>query len=206
MGRPGACRSSSRRPSPTNWPAANVAAFFPALLLLAWRLGDSGVDRLALGRWRSSSCRRSRCWRWLVGTRACRAVQAWAVTLVALIRRRGDRGGGQELSRLPRRRAVDATHRLWSLSALTGHPLAVVCGLGRRHGLVSAAVGRRPALSFVIAVGAAVFGSPALYRPGAGGLCSRLGGPFVGVPTGGHQPGRDGACLRRRRCGRLSPT
>ena len=164
---------------------ANVAAFFPALLLLAWRRGDGGATGIALGLMAVIKLSPVAMVGWLVGTRAWQAVRAWAVTLAALLVV-GVIGAGVQ-SYLDYLDVARSTHpSLWSVSALTGIPwlsYAVLAG----GTILSAAVGRRPALSFMIAVGASVFGSPALYAPGMVALLA-LGGPFVGVAVTGTNP------------------
>jgi Glycosyltransferase family 87 len=157
---------------------ANAAAFFPALLILSWRLGDSPVTGAALGLMAVIKLSPVSMLGWLVAIRARRALIAWvaAVLGLAVIGAIGA-GVGSYVTYLDVARTTNPSE--WSLSALTGQPwmtYAVLVG-----GTVLAALtGRRPAASFMLAVVASVFGSPALYPPAMVPLLA-LAAPFFGV-------------------------
>ena len=113
--------------------AANVASFFPALLIIAWRLGDSVWTGASLAAMAALKLSPVAMVAWLVGIRARRAIAAWLVAFTVLIVIGALGAGMYELPRLPRRREIGGAIAPQPVGAVR-HPLAVVCRPVRRHG------------------------------------------------------------------------
>jgi hypothetical protein len=142
---------------------ANVAAFFPALLVLAWdRRGESWTGALT-GAMAALKLSPGTGFGWLVGQRDWPRI-GWAIAAAIVLGLVGLAGAGLQpwFDYLDVARATQPSPE--SLSGLTGLPwlsFAVLVG-----GTVLAALIRRDRWSFGVAVAASVLGSPALYHAG----------------------------------------
>jgi hypothetical protein len=142
---------------------ANVAAFFPALLVLAWdRRRESWTGALQ-GVMAALKLSPGTLFGWLVGQRDWPRV-GWGIGAAIVLALIGLAGAGLQpwFDYLGVARATQPSPE--SLSGLTGLPwlsLSVLVG-----GTLLAALIRRDRWSFGIAVAASVLGSPALYHAG----------------------------------------
>jgi hypothetical protein len=142
---------------------ANVAAFFPALLVIAWDRRREPWTGALQGVMTGLKLSPGSGFGWLVGQRDWRRL-GWAVGALLALGVIGLLGAGLQpwLDYVGIARSTQPSPE--SLSALTGLPwlsFAVLVG-----GTVLAALIRRDRLSFAIAVLASVLGSPALYHAG----------------------------------------
>lgn len=159
----------------------NVAAFFPALLVVAWdRRSDPRVAAV-LGMMAAVKIAPGTLFGWLVGRRDP-AGFAWAVAGLASLVVIGVLGSGITAWA---DYATVATHTRpspESLSGMTGLPWLSFAILV--VGTIVAALVRRDGWSFAVAVTASVLGTPALYHAGYVPLLALL------APLAGHLEGR----------------
>jgi len=144
--------------------AGNVASFFPALLVLAWRLRDHPAAGAIVGLMASLKLSPASLGGWLVGTRRWSGVAA-AVLTVAAVFAVSLLGSSLEAFGHYLLVATTAGPSPGSLSALTNLPwltLTVLVG----GTLLAMGLGRWPRAAFIVAVVASVFGTPALYPSG----------------------------------------
>jgi hypothetical protein len=142
---------------------ANVAAFFPALLVLAWDRRREPWTGALQGVMAGLKLSPGAGFGWLVGQRDWRRV-GWGLGALAALALIGALGAGVQpwFDFVGIARSTQPSPE--SLSGLTGLPwlsFAVLVG-----GTVLAALVRRDRPSFAIAVAASVLGSPALYHAG----------------------------------------
>jgi hypothetical protein len=180
--------------------AGNVAAFFPALMLIAWRYpGASGIVLGVLAAMKLSPVSMGG---WLAGSRAWVQLTVFAATILGMLALSVLGAGLDSFSSyLGVAQGARPSHQ--SLSGITGLPwLSYVVLAGGT--ILAIVVGRRStAASFAIAVAASVLGTPALYMSGLVTLLAMLS-PLaypadVGrrreparIAVGWSQSGRDG--------------
>jgi hypothetical protein len=143
--------------------AGNVASFFPALLAYAWCVrGGSGVALGLMAALKLSPVTMSA---WLIGTRSWRQAALFGITIVIAVAMSALFAGVDNLgSYLAVARQTGASHL--SLSGFLGIPWASYAALTFGYLLAILAAQRSSGLSFVIAIIASVFGTPALYVSG----------------------------------------
>jgi Glycosyltransferase family 87 len=159
----------------------NVAAFFPLLMALAWKMRDRPFAGSIVGLLTSVKLTPGTLVGWLVGSRRWSAVAGSMISLgviavVSLV--------GSSVAAFGDYLNVAATARpsIASLSGLTGiawlSPGVLVAGT-----LAAASLGRWPRAAFVVAVSASVIGTPALYLSGWVTMLAALA-PFAdGTPA-----------------------
>jgi hypothetical protein len=159
--------------------AGNVAAFFPGLMVLAWKLRDRPAAGLAVGLMAAAKLTPASLGGWLLGTRRWRAVGAVALT-VAVIAVLSVVGAGTAAFREYLDVARTTTASTSSLSGLSGIPwLSAAALLG--GSLLAVALGSWSRASFILAVIVSVAGTPALYLSGLVTLLAILA-PFSDGP------------------------
>ena len=143
---------------------ANVAAFFPMLLTLAWRWRGTVMAGVIIGAMASIKLAPGALGGWLLGTRAWRSLAGLAIALgaAALL---SIVGAGP--SSIPDYLSVAAAigpsdNSLSGMAGISWLSQAVLVG----GTLLAIVLGRWPAWSFVVAVVASVLGTPALYVSG----------------------------------------
>ncbi len=144
--------------------AGNVAAFFPALLVVAWRFRDHPYAGVAVALMASLKLAPATLFGWMVGTRQWRGLVAAALTVGAILGVCLLSIGIQPFADyIGLARTINPSS--WSLASQLGLPwasnAALVIGT-----VLAAALGRWPRWSFVVAVVFAVAGTPALYLSG----------------------------------------
>jgi hypothetical protein len=142
---------------------ANVAAFFPALLLVAWDRRNAAWSGALTGVMAALKLSPGTGFGWIVGQRDAKRL-AWGAAGLLALAAIGVVGAGIDawIAYIGIARSTQPSPE--SLSGLTGLPwlsFAVLVG-----GTALAAVIRRDVWSFGIAVTASVLGSPALYHAG----------------------------------------
>lgn len=159
--------------------AANVAAFFPMLLVIAWRYRDHPIAGVVVAAMASLKLAPATLLGWMVGTRQWHGLLAAALTTVAIFAVCLLAVGIQPFADYigVARTTGPSTG---SLSGLTGIPWASAATLVVGT-LVAACLGPWPRWSFVAAVIFAVAGSPALYLSGFVTLLGTLA-PFADPP------------------------
>ncbi len=161
--------------------AANVAAFFPVLLVIAWRYRDHPIAGVIVALMTSLKLAPATLLGWMVGTRRWRGLLATAATAIAILVVCLLAIGIQPFADYigVARTAGPSTS---SVSGLTGVPWASAATLVAGT-LFASSLGRRPRWSFVAAIIFAVAGSPALYLSGFVTLLGTLA-PFADPPDG----------------------
>lgn len=160
--------------------AGNVAAFFPLLMVLAWKLRERGFAGLAVGLMASTKLSPASLGGWLLGTRRWRTVAAAALSvgvilLISVI------GAGLNSFREYLDVAATTPPSTASLSGLTGIPwLSEATLIGGT--LVAIGLGRWPRWSFSVAVVVSIIGTPSLYLSGWVALLAILA-PFSDGPS-----------------------
>jgi len=144
--------------------AANVAAFFPMLLVFTWRYRDHPIAGVIVASMASLKLAPATLLGWMVGTRRWPGLLAAAVTTVAILVVCLLAVGIQPFADYigVARSAGPST---LSLSGLTGVPWASAATLITGT-IIAACLGRWPRWSFVAAVVVAVAGTPSLYLSG----------------------------------------
>jgi Glycosyltransferase family 87 len=142
---------------------ANVAAFFPALLILAWDRRSRPPSAIGLGAMAAIKIAPGTMFGWLVGRRSWRSF-AWALATALAIVGVAVLGAGVSAWRDYLDVAAQTRPSPGSLSGLTG--LSWLSFAILVAGTLAAAAVRRDAWSFAIALGASVLGTPALYHAG----------------------------------------
>ena len=169
--------------------ACNVAAFFPLLMVVAWKARQSELGGVSVGVMAAVKLTPASLVGWLVGGRFWRALVGFviAVSVILIVTILGA-GIGSFSAYLDVARTTSPSTS--SLSGLTGigwlSPAFLVAGT-----LLAAALGRWPRISFVVGVVVAVVGTPALYLSGLVTLLATLA-PFSDLPAA---PGR--SCRRK---------
>jgi Glycosyltransferase family 87 len=143
--------------------AANVAAFFPVLLILAWNQRSRPASASVLGVMTAIKIAPGTMFGWLVAQRRARAF-LWAAAGAAALLLVGAIGAGIDSYGEYLAVARGTRPSPESLSGMTGLPWLSVAILVA--GTLLAAAVRRDAWSFGIAVAASVLGAPALYHAG----------------------------------------
>jgi Glycosyltransferase family 87 len=145
--------------------ACNVAAFFPLLMVVAWKARRKEIGGVAVALMAAAKLTPASLAGWLVGSGLWRALAGFAAALavVAALTFVGA-GSGSFLEYIDVARTTSPSTS--SLSGLSGigwvSPAFLVAGT-----LFAAGLGRRwPRASFVTAVVVSVFGTPALYLSG----------------------------------------
>jgi len=160
--------------------AGNVAAFFPVLMVLAWKLRDREAAGVAVGFMALMKLSPGSLGGWLIGSRCWRAVggavaAAVAILLVTLV------GAGPGSFREYLDVATSTAPSTASLSGLTGIPwLSEATLVGGT--LLALAIGRWPRWSFTVAVIVSILGTPSLYLSGWVALLAVLA-PFTDRPV-----------------------
>jgi len=160
--------------------AGNVAAFFPVLMVLAWKLRDREAAGVAVGFMALMKLSPGSLGGWLIGSRRWRAVggavaAAVAILLVTLV------GAGPGSFREYLDVATSTAPSTASLSGLTGIPwLSEATLVGGT--LLALAIGRWPRWSFTVAVIVSILGTPSLYLSGWVALLAVLA-PFTDRPV-----------------------
>jgi hypothetical protein len=160
--------------------AGNVAAFFPGLMVLAWKLRDRELAGVAVGLMAVTKLSPASLGGWLVGSRRWRAVAGAAVTIGAILAIT-ILGAGFTSFREYLDVATSTAPSTASLSGLTGiswlSEATLVVGT-----LVALALGRWPRWAFTLAVVVSIIGTPSLYLSGWVALLAILA-PFSDGPT-----------------------
>jgi hypothetical protein len=143
--------------------AANVAAFFPALLIVAWNQRSRAPSAAALGVMTAIKIAPGTMFGWLVARRNLPALLG-AVSAAAVLLLVGAIGAGFDSYGEFLAVARQTRPSPESLSGMTGLPWLSMAILVA--GTLLAAVVRRDAWSFGIAIAASVLGAPALYHAG----------------------------------------
>ncbi len=166
--------------------AGNVAAFFPLLMVLAWKLRDREFAGIAVALMAAFKLSPASLGGWLVGTGRWRAVIAGAITLVVVLVV-SVLGAGLTSFRDYLDVAATAGPSTSSLSGLSGIPWLSEAGLVVGT-LIAIALGRWPRLAFVVAVVVSVATTPSLYLSGLVALLATLApfsdGARAGEPAG----------------------
>jgi hypothetical protein len=166
--------------------AGNVAAFFPALMVLAWKLRGRELAGVAVGLMAVTKLSPASLGGWLLGTRLWGAVSAAALT-VAVILAISVIGAGWSsfVDYLDVARTTAPSTA--SLSGLTGigwlSEATLVGGA-----LLALVLGRWPRWSFTVAVVVSIIGTPSLYLSGWVALLAVLA-PFSDGPSVGRVAG-----------------
>jgi hypothetical protein len=164
--------------------AGNVAAFFPGLMVLAWKLRDRELAGLAVGLMAMTKLSPASLGGWLLGSRRWRALAAAAVTVVAVLLV-SVIGAGLNSFREYLDVAATTAPSTSSLSGLSGiswlSPVALVAG-----SLLAVGLGRWPRAAFIVAVIVSVVGTPSLYLSGLVVLLATLA-PFTDRPPTGQE-------------------
>jgi len=159
--------------------AGNVAAFFPGLMVLAWKLRDRELAGVAVGLMAVTKLSPASLGGWLVGSRRWRAVAGAAVTIAAILAIT-ILGAGFTSIREYLDVATSTAPSTASLSGLTGiswlSEATLVVGT-----LVALALGRWPRWAFTLAVVVSIIGTPSLYLSGWVALLAILA-PFSDGP------------------------
>ncbi|HEY7935826.1 MAG TPA: glycosyltransferase 87 family protein [Candidatus Limnocylindrales bacterium] len=159
--------------------AGNVAAFFPGLMVLAWKLRDRELAGVAVGVMAVTKLSPASLGGWLVGSRRWRAVASAVVTIGAILVIT-ILGAGLTSFREYLDVATSTAPSTASLSGLTGIPwlseATLVVGT-----LVALALGRWPRWAFTLAVLVSIIGTPSLYLSGWVALLAILA-PFSDGP------------------------
>jgi hypothetical protein len=160
--------------------AGNVAAFFPLLMVLAWKLRGREFGGLAVGLMAATKLSPGSLGGWLLGSRRWRALAALALT-VALILLISIIGAGfnsfSEYLDVARTTAPSTS----SLSGLTGISwLSEATLIGGT--LVAIGLGRWARWSFIVAVVVSIIGTPSLYLSGWVAMLAVLA-PFSDGPS-----------------------
>ena len=161
--------------------AANVASFFPALLVWAWLHRHDSRASAVLGGMSALKISPGVMAGWVVGQGRWRML-AWMGLGGAIVAVVGLAGAGiaNHIAYFDVLRAARPSDL--SLSGLTGigwlSPATLVGGT-----ILAALLGRRPGLSFVVAVFALVAGTPAMYASALATLIAVLA-PLLPVPPG----------------------
>jgi hypothetical protein len=159
---------------------ANVASFFPAVLVVAWRFRASAWPGAGVGLLSAIKFSPFAMTGWMVGGRMWRML-AWTLVTMVVVAIIGGLGAGfdsyVEYLRIAPRIEPTAT----SISGLTGvswASYAVLLG-----GMILAALlgSRWPRWSFAVAVGAVTFGTPVIYPSGLVPLLA-LAAPLIPEP------------------------
>lgn len=160
--------------------AGNVAAFFPGLMVLAWKLRDRELAGMAVGLMAVTKLSPASLGGWLVGSRRWRAVAGAAVTIGAILLVTA-LGAGFTSFREYLDVATSTAPSTASLSGLTGISwLSEATLVGGT--LVALALGRWPRWSFTLAVVVSIIGTPSLYLSGWVALLAILA-PFSDRPA-----------------------
>lgn len=165
VGLPGAVLASLLSPAIGEQLAAcNMAAFFPLLMVLAWRLRARPVAGVIVGLMASLKLTPGALLGWLVGTRRWSGVAA-AVVAVGILFVVSLIGSSPAAFVDYLGVATTAGPSTASLSGLTGFvwlsPCVLVAGT-----LLAIGLGRWPRAAFIVAVTTSVLGTPALYLSG----------------------------------------
>jgi hypothetical protein len=164
----------------------NVAAFFPALMIAAWRLRQHRAAGVIVGTLASIKLAPISLIGWLVGTRSTRIVVA-ALLVLAGWATASILGSGAESMTEYLSIAGAIRPSPMSLAGRTGIPWLSVGALIALT-LASAAISRRwPAAGFAVAVAASVFGTPALYTSGWVTLLA-IAAPLTDLPPQAWRP------------------
>jgi hypothetical protein len=159
--------------------AGNVAAFFPGLMVLAWKLRDRELAGVAVGVMAVTKLSPASLGGWLVGSRRWRAVASAVVTIGAILVIT-ILGAGLTSFREYLDVATSTAPSTASLSGLTGiswlSEATLVVGT-----LVALALGRWPRWAFTLAVLVSIIGTPSLYLSGWVALLAILA-PFSDGP------------------------
>lgn len=160
--------------------AGNVAAFFPLLMVMAWKLRDRELAGLAVGFMAVTKLSPASLGGWLLGTRRWRAVVAAALT-VAVILAISVIGAGWSSFTDYLDVARTTAPSTASLSGLTGigwlSEGVLVVGT-----VVALLLGRWPRWAFILAVVVSIIGTPSLYLSGWVALLAVLA-PFCDGPA-----------------------
>lgn len=145
--------------------AGNVAAFFPGLLILAWKYRDSALCGFVIGTMASIKLSPASMFGWLIGERRWRAVTMGIGAVVVAIVVSALGAGVSSIGDYVQI-ALQIKPSPMSISGRTGVAwLSSAFLIGGT--LMAIAVGRRwPAASFAIGVASSVVGTPALYLSG----------------------------------------
>ncbi len=156
--------------------AGNVAAFFPVLMVGAWKLRDRELAGLAVGFMALMKLSPGSLGGWLVGSRRWRALGgALAIAVVILLIT--VLGAGLDAFREYLDVATSTAPSTASLSGLTGIAwLSEATLIGGT--VVAVALGRWPRWSFIVAVVVSIIGTPSLYLSGWVALLAVLA-PFT---------------------------
>ncbi len=160
--------------------AANVAAFFPILLVVAWRYRVHPIAGVVVTLMASLKLAPATLFGWMIGTRQWRALVAAAVTAVAILVVCLFAVGIQPFADYVGVARTAGPSTL-SVSGLTGVPWASAALLVAGT-LIAAGLGRWPKWSFVAAVIFAVAGTPSLYLSGFVTLLGTMA-PFAEPPA-----------------------
>jgi Glycosyltransferase family 87 len=163
--------------------ACNVAAFFPFVMVFAWKARERELGGWAVGVIAAAKLTPASLVGWLVGNRLWRAVIGFVIVvgvILALSILGAGVGSFLEYVDVARTTAPSTS----SLSGLSGiawlSPAFLVAGT-----LLAAGLGRRTRLSFVVGVIVSVVGTPALYLSGLVTLLATLA-PFSDAPATAH--------------------
>lgn len=165
--------------------AANVAAFFPVLLLAAWRYRGHPIAGILIGLMASFKLAPGTMLGWMAGTKQWRGLAAAALTGLAVFAISVGAIGIQPFADYVDV-ARSAGPSTLSMSGLTGLPWASAATLLGGTAL-AACLGRWPRWSFVAAVVFAVLGTPSLYPSGFVALLAVLA-PFADQTEPSTQP------------------
>lgn len=160
--------------------ACNVAAFFPLLMVLAWKARDRELGGYAVGAMAAAKLTPASLLGWLVGSRRWQAAIGFVIVvgLILAVSIVGA-GAGSFLEYLDvARTSAPSTSSLSGLSGIDWlSPAFLVAGT-----LLAVGLGRWTRLSFVLAVIVSVLGTPALYLSGLVTLLATLA-PFSNAPA-----------------------
>jgi hypothetical protein len=170
--------------------AGNVAAFFPLLMVLAWKLRDRESAGLAVGLMAVTKLTPASLGGWLLGSRRWRAVVAAALTVaVILVISVVGAGWSSFVDYLDvARTTAPSTASLSGLTGIGWLSEAVLVG----GTVVALALGRWPRWAFIVAVVISIIGTPSLYLSGWVALLAILA-PFTDRPAHVEADGADAA-------------